>query len=176
MTQSNPTPGLGLPQVARRSPRQVVYRVQQSGPAVAFATARVLGLWVPAEAFRRGTVIRWQAHCPTNSTVFILSIGGPGSTTINQGVTSTWTGPAAAGYNTYTLTQSKDGIIPTMDSGGFWGGATGLAVTSGTITPFIQPLNWVQVATNGTFNIVGAVLEVIVPNTNYRPAGESFTT
>lgn len=160
--------------VVRRRPPSGIYRVAQAQVATSFASKRVLGMWVPAEAFRRGTIIRFTGQSSTNSAIFKLGIGGP-ATAISLGVQLTFTtGPAAPVGFDLRATQRTEGFIPTFDSSGFFSGATSLVVSTGTFTPFIQPLNYVEIVTSGTFTIVGGILEVIPPQWNSRAREEMF--
>lgn len=159
-----------LPRVQRMA--SGIYRVTQSQVATSFATKRVLGMWVPADAFRKGTIITVAGASSTASPLIRLSIGGPGNT-LNGGVSLSWTtGPAAACAFRLTATQRADGILPTFDTSGFFSGATSSVVTTGTFVPFIQPLNFVEMNCSGTFTLFGCVLEVIPPQWNTRPNGE----
>lgn len=170
MTEAAPAPGRLIPSTGRRSPP--IYRVTKPGTTVSHATKRVLGMWVPAEAFRRGTVIRLSGQSATASTIFRLSIGGP-SNIINPGVALTFsTGPAAAANFDLRAVQRADGINPTFDSAGYFVGGTSLPQTTATSVPFIQPLNYVEVNTNGTFTLVGVMLEVIPQQYTNQPYQE----
>jgi len=168
MTQSNlVNRGLLLPQVAPRGPVGG-YRVTQAQVSTSFATKRVLGLWVPGDVLRRGTVIRFSGSTSTTSAIFRLGIGGDASANV-LGVLNNWTtAPAAAVGFVLMATQRTDGLIPTFDTGGFYSGATSLTVSTGTFTPFIQPMNYIEVSTSGTFTCFGCVLEVIPPQYNHR--------
>jgi hypothetical protein len=125
-------------------------------------------MWVPQEVFRRGTIIRFSGATSTASAIFRLGIGGPGSANV-LGVLNNWTtAPAAAVGFVLTATQRNEGHIPTFDTGGYFAGATSIVVTTGTFSPFIQPLNYIEVSTSGTFTCFGCVLEVIPPQYNHR--------
>lgn len=156
-----------IPDVQRRQAPGVYRALQNTGGAVSYASKRVLGLWVPAEAFRRGTLIRFTGHSATNSPIFRLSVGGDGRTA-NAGVSFSFTtGPAAACGFDLRMIQRLDKLANvTLDSSGFFSGATSLVVTAATASVHIQPLTYVEINTNGTFTLGGCILEVIVPQWN----------
>jgi hypothetical protein len=116
---------------------------------------------VPAECFRRGTLIRIVTNGPTNSTILRVSIGGDGTAVAAGVVALNFTGPAAAAAGLFTLQQETDGLAPTFRATGVWSGATSLEATTATATVFIQPLNFVELSTGGTFTIDHASIEVL---------------
>lgn len=134
-----------------------------------YTTQRILGLWVPGEMFRRGTTFIIEAHSITTAaTVVNFNIGGRG-TSRALGVNIALT--AADAVSTVNVArvmfiQESDGLIPTIRLAGSWNGDGGnsdgsaMMVTSSTAV-FIQPLNFVEISTNGTFPISFASLEVI---------------
>lgn len=165
-----------MERVMRRGPKQTIYRVTRPDQLTSFSSKRVLGMWVPAEAFRRGTIIRAFGASSTASTIIRLSIGGPG-TGVAQGVNSQQTGPAAATQFDLRLTQVTEAFNSTNHVWtGIFAGATSLSVSSGNQLSNIQPLNFVEMSTVGTFSLAGCGLEVIPPQWNARLNGEIFDT
>jgi len=174
MTQSNPTAGLWVPPTPRRTPNGG-YRISQAGSRT-LGTKRAVGMWVPAEAFRRGTVIR-ATGSGAASAIYVLNIGGVGTAEAGQGVTLSWTtAPATLHMFNLFAVQTRDGSLPTFDSGGGYAGATSLGVTTASYVPFIQPLNFVSISTSGSFVIDSLTLEVLPPQYNQaQPHGMVFS-
>lgn len=162
MTQGVPVFGNALPTIARRSPSR--YFVQSSRGNVSFATARVLGLWVPQEAFRRGTCIVVTGGTTTASAIFSLGIGG-NAAAARTGVLQTFTtAPATTVGFRLTCQQETDGLITTFRTGGFFAGGTSLVVSTVQNTAvFLQPMNYVELSTGGTFTVDNVTIEVFPP-------------
>lgn len=129
---------------------------------------RVLGLWVPAQCFRRGTIIRMSAQTDTTGASLQVTIGGDGK---NSGIGAfVWghTGPGGTSVHfNAEMVQVSDGFM-TRWSGGSVEAAnsTGTVTTGPGVTSFnvpIQPMNFVELLNSGgtTINMYSATLEVI---------------
>jgi len=110
----------------------------------------------------------------------VLSIGGDAKTAqagVAFSFTKTDTDPGTVPFFMLTATQRFDGLIPTFDSSGFHAGVNATVVSTGTFSPFIQPLNYVELTSPSvTLDLVGCVLEVIPPQYNHRSYQEIFAT
>lgn len=147
---------------------------------ISHATKRILGLWVPGEMFRKGTTFIIEIHSATTATVVNFNVGGPGTSRAAGVNIALSTSDAVATVNVARVmfTQETDGLITTLRLAGHWNGDGGNSDGSGMMTTsstsvFVQPLNFVEVSTNGTFTIAFASLDVI-PGVGAQRSAEIF--
>jgi hypothetical protein len=139
--------------------------VQDNGGA-SYVSERIVGMWVPAEAFRQGTVIRLTGSSETSSARINIHVGGD---TSDLGVTLfDATASANSSYLQTELVQRIDGHIVTNVGGYSFVGVLSIGGAVSVTTTFLQPLVFVQAVTVGTFTLTNFILEVIPRTNTYR--------
>jgi len=153
MTQLGPAPNPSQLGVANR--RFSSMRVAAASASQSYATTRILGMWVPAECFRKGTVIDIMAKSSSLTAALKLSIGGPG-TAVGLGTLLTTTAPATQSVLSSRVVQTSDGLLSTFFWNYVWisdSASVDSTFANDTISIPIQPLNFVELYTSGTYTI-----------------------
>lgn len=175
MTQLGPAPS---PSVLGTANRRFSRSCASMGNTTTVNTTRILGLWVPAECFLRGTVIHITTLIATASGIVRLSIGGSGNVVQGGVILTLTTAPGMNSYLTSDAVVANDGgLITRVDWSGAWVGtgvdATALAAVSSD-TLFIQPLNFVELSTNGSFVVTHATMSVVSGGSSPRTYQEKL--